>query len=204
VIVNLSPLGAHFVVAREALVLVPYRDGWMRDPKDATKQVERWSIGAGSLAKHGGQTKPISVKKAFQQFRKAVRSREQEVRWALGIRVFSLPPVPVLQHHYDAVFSLYYQGGSDGLKAVAAHVQAGHMIEAANEFLRWDQDAAGINRTGLFARRQLERNLFLTGDYGKLNPVKLWRGDPRTTQPELYDVTAEDLKGWDEPDDSED
>jgi GH24 family phage-related lysozyme (muramidase) len=200
---DLSAKGAHFIIGREALVLVPYRDGWMRDPKDATRQVERWSIGAGSLAKHGERTKPITVKQAFQQFRKAVRSREQEVRWALGLRKYTLPPMRVEQHHYDAVFSLYYQGGSDGLKAVAEFVMRGAPLEAANEFLKWDMDAAGINRTGLFARRQLERNLFLFGDYGKLNPVKLWRGDPRQTQPELYDVTDEDLKGWDEPDDDD-
>jgi GH24 family phage-related lysozyme (muramidase) len=199
---GVSPLGGHFIVRREAIVLVPYRDGLMIDPGDPTRQdkVERWSIGMGSLAKHGERTKSISVKQAFQQLHKAVRVREQAVLWALGLRIWFKPPAPVLQQHVDAGFSLYYQGGSDGLKAVSALVRQGKMQEAADEFLRWDMDAEGVKKKGLLARRELERDLFLTGNYGDLNPVRLYRGDPKTSQFEEYNVTERDLKGWLEPD----
>jgi len=203
---GLSLLGAHFIARREAIVLVPYRDGMMIDPKDPTRQdkVERWSVGMGSLAKHGGQTRPISVKQSFQQFHKAVRTREQAVLWALGLRIWFRSPVPVLQQHVDAAFSLYYQGGSDGLKAVGALVRAGRMQEAADEFLKWDMDAEGVRKKGLLARRELERTLFRAGDYGELNPVRLYRGDPKTTPFEEYIVTERDLKGWTQPDDEDD
>src|SRR5215207_80043 len=197
-ITGLSLLGAHFTARREAIVLVPYRDGMMIDPKDPTHQdkIERWSVGLGSLARHGERTKPLTVKKAFSEFHKAVRTREQSVLWALGLGIWFPSPVPVLQQHVDSVFSLYYQGGSDGLKAVSALVRAGRMQEAADEFLRWDADAEGIPRKGLKARRELERTLFLTGDHGALNPVRLYRGDPKTTPFEEYNVTERDLKGW--------
>src|SRR5215218_8036327 len=116
---DLSPKGAHFIVRREAIVLAPYRDGFL----DEAKTQPRWSIGMGALAKKGGRTKPITVKKAFHLLHKEVETRVQNVAWALGVRVWSQPPVPVQQWQFDAVFSLYYQGGSDGLKAVAALVR---------------------------------------------------------------------------------
>lgn len=196
---DLSPLGAHFMFKREALVLVPYTDGHMPDPRDPTKQVVRYSIGFGCLAKHGERTPPISVKKGFHLFHQAVESRIQTVRWAMGLRVWTKPPVPVLQRHLDAVCALYFQGGSDGLKAVSALIREGNLQGAADEFLRWDTDADGVQRTALYGRRQLERDLFLTGDYGVLNPIRLYRGNPRTTHWEDYYVTPEDLKGWTEP-----
>jgi len=175
----------------------------MPDPRDPTQTVERWSIGVGCLAKHGAATKPVSVKKAFHLFHEAVESRIQTVRWAMGLRVWSKPPVPILQHHLDAVCSLYFQGGSDGLKAVSALIRAGDLQAAADEFLRWDTDAAGINRPGLYGRRELERDLFLTGNYGVLNPIRPDSGDPRTTHWEDYYVTDRDLKGWTEPDEGD-
>ena len=193
---DLSAQGAHFIARREAIVLVPYRDGHMKDPLDPTKTVERWSIGIGCLAERGGDTDPITVRDAFRLFHKAVASRIRQVTWALGLRVWNRPPVPVLQQHVDAVCSGYFQSGSDLLRAVSVHVRAGRMREAADEFLHWDQDADGVQRAGLYGRRQTERTLFLTGDYGQLNPVRLYRGDPRQTAFENYNVTPEDLGGW--------
>jgi GH24 family phage-related lysozyme (muramidase) len=195
---GVSALGGHFVARREAVVLVPYRDGLMVDPHDETRKIERWSIGMGTLAEHGEHTAPVTVRQAFREFHKAVRAREQAVTWALGLRRWFPSPTPVLQQHVDAAFSLYYQGGSDGLKAVSALVRQGRMLEAAMEFLQWGTDAEGVRKKGLLARRDLERLLFLTGDYGDLNPVRLYRGDPKVPDApfELYNVTPDDLAGW--------
>ena len=193
-------LGAHFTARREAICLTPYEDGMMPDPKDPTRQDEivRYSIGMGSIAKHGEKTKAITVRQAFQQFKKAVRSREQSVLWSLGLGVWFPSPMPVLQQHFDAAFNLYYQGGSDGLKAVSALVRQGKMQEAADEFLRWDMNSKGIKKKGLLERRKLERQLFLAGSYGELNPVRLYHGNPHVPNApfDLYNVTERDLKGW--------
>src|SRR5215204_2928843 len=151
-----SPKLAHFLTRREAIVLAPYRDGFF----DLEKTQPRWSIGMGALAKHGVKTKPITVKKAFRLLHKEMETRIQTVAWALGIRKFSAPPAPLEQHHFDAVFSLYYQGGSDGLKAVAALIQQGRMEDAADEFKRWDANRHGEQKDGLRSRRELERHLF--------------------------------------------
>jgi len=195
-----SPKLAHFLTRREAIVLAPYRDGFF----DLEKTQPRWSIGSGVIAKHGAKTKLITVKKSFHLLHKEMETRIQTVAWALGVRKFSVPSVPLEQHHFDAVFSLYYQGGSDGLKAVSALIQQGLMTEAADEFKRWDANRHGEQKDGLRARRELERHLFLTGDYGELNPVRLYRHDPHDNPHfEEYHVTEADLKGWLEDDDGD-
>ena len=186
---QLSALGAHFIAKREACVLVPYLDGFL-DP--ATKQEPRYSIGFGTLAKHGARTKPITVRKAFKFFRRGVIAREATVNRAMRI-----PPTEIPQHAFNAVFSLYYQGGTDGLLAVARWVREGKMEEAANEFLHWDTTASGEHREGLLNRRQLERAMFLKGDYGELNPIRLYDHDPHVNNTWIdYTVTERDLKGW--------
>src|SRR6476659_2848064 len=106
---SLSRNGLLQLAGFEALVLTAYKDG------------EHHSIGFGS---NDPKLKPgdtITAKEAFTRLKADVAKREPIVNKALK--------VPVTQHQFDALFSLYYQGGSDGLKAVADLINAGEMRE---------------------------------------------------------------------------
>lgn len=168
-----SRQGLLFIARREGLVLSAYQDG------------EHMSIGFGSNDPKLREGDQITVKDAFTRLKKDVERREGAVERALKR--------PVTQEQWDAVFSLYYQGGSDGLMAVANHINNNEMKLAAEEFLSWDTNAAGVHMPGLLKRRRLEQDIFLNGDYGDLNPIPYWVGDPRKTARDEYYVTEDDL-----------
>jgi GH24 family phage-related lysozyme (muramidase) len=171
--VKLSRLGLLFIARREGLVLTAYQDG------------EHHSVGFGhnDPALKPGDT--ISVRRAFELLKGDVRKREPNVVKALDR--------DVKPHEFDALFSLYYQGGSDGLQAVAEHINAGNMLKAADEFLKWDTNAKGEHLRGLLKRRRAERDIFLNADYGELTPIPFWRGDPRKTERGEYIIQDDDL-----------
>src|ERR1044072_7051385 len=119
-----SRQGLLFLARREGLVFTAYQDG------------EHMSIGFGSNDPKLREGDQITVNDAFDRLKKDVERREGAVERALRR--------PVSQQQWDAIFSLYYQGGSDGLKAVANHVNNNDMKLAAEEFLKGDTNAAGI------------------------------------------------------------
>jgi len=168
-----SRLGVLFIARREGLVLTAYQDG------------EHKSIGFGSNDPTLKEGDTITVKEAFQRLKADIEKREKSVEKALK--------VPLEQHEWDALFSLFYQGGSDGLKAVAGLINDGMKLQAAEEFLNWDTNAAGEHKEGLMKRRRLERDLFLNANYGDIDPIPYWEGNPRTTAMKQYRVTDEDL-----------
>lgn len=169
-----SRLGVLFIAQREALVLRAYRDGIHH------------SIGFGSndpALKPGDE---ITVAEAFRRLKTDIATRELVVDRMLK--------VPVKQHEWDALVSLYYQGGSDGLRAVCKLLNAGKHQEAADEFLKWGTNAKGEPMAGLLRRREREREMFLRASYGDdLMTLPMWRGNPRTTPREEYHVQEEDL-----------
>lgn len=163
-----------FKARREALVLTAYSDG------------VHHSIGFGH---NGPDVKPgstISVKRAFELMQEDVAKREPVVRKALG-------NAPVEQHEFDALFDLYYQGGSDGLDAVVPHVIKGDHQEAMREILKWDVNAKGERMKGLLKRCALRVAIYGAAEYGNCNPIPYWRGDPRATAQDWYPVTLDDL-----------
>lgn len=169
-----SRLGLLFIAQREALVTVSYQDG------------QHFSIGFGSndpALKHGDE---ITVAEAFRRLKTDVATRE--------LVVDRLLKIPVRQHEWDALMSLYYQGGSDGLRAVVKLLNESKRQEAADEFLQWDKNAAGEHKPGLLRRRERERLMFMHGVYGdNLLTLPMWRGNPKTTPREEYHVQEEDL-----------
>jgi lysozyme len=68
----------------------------------------------------------------------------------------------VTQNQFDACVSLAYNIGAFAFKrsTLCNAINAGHSIQAAGEFLKWDQ-AGGKVIPGLLARRDAERALFL-------------------------------------------
>ena len=59
--------------------------------------------------------------------------------------------------------------GNFGKSSVVRHVNAGERAQAGDAFLMWNK-AAGKVMKGLTRRREAERHLFLTGDYGVAAP----------------------------------
>lgn len=170
---QVSRNGLLFVACREALVLTAYQDG------------QHLSIGFGSNDPSLKEGDTISVREAFDRLRRDVDARARLVSGALRVEVE--------QHQFDALFSLFYQGGSDGYRAVLKLINDSKMDEAADEFLRWDTNAKGEHKTGLMRRRVMERRLFLNADYGDLTRIPFWRGNPRETLREEYVLKEGDL-----------
>lgn len=183
---------ARFTARREGIVLVPYRDG------------DGWSVGCGH---HLGKMKTppdmvITVVEAFEMLPQDIEERAAYVAKRLN--------VPVKPHQLHALIDLYYQGGTDGLIAVAKIINArdpddpksilASDREAAREFLNWDTTAKGIHLDGLLGRRGRNVAMFTSAEYGSdLDRIPLWRSVNPTTskvmysEMEWYDVTEHDL-----------
>jgi GH24 family phage-related lysozyme (muramidase) len=167
-----TPNGVKFIAQREACVLVAYQDG------------EHMSIGFGHNDPKLRSGHQISVLGAIENLKKDIVLREPAVSKALG-------NAKVSDDQFSALVSLYYQGGSDGLKAVCAHVKNGNLRAASEEFLRWDKNAAGKRLAGLAKRRLMEKAIFDRCDYGDLTTIKVWHGDPRKTDPSIVQMPEE-------------
>lgn len=183
---------ARFVIRREGIVLVPYRDG------------KGFSIGCGHYL--GEMAKPpkieITVKQAVQKVLPHLVERADAVRKAIK--------VPVAQCQFDALMDLYYQGGRDGLEASCIHLNNRNPADKASclasdqatviEMLRWDTSADGTHMAGLLKRRGRDVAMFLAEEYGSdLDLVPAWKTvDPATYKPQPKDmffvpVTDKDL-----------
>jgi lysozyme len=168
-----SRKGLLFIAAREALVLQAYQDG------------AHLSIGFGSndpALKPGDR---ITVKEAFKRLKKDVGARAHIVTNALT--------ASVQQHQFDAIFSAYYQSGTDALTDIAAAHNSGDEKAVLQAFLKHDTNAKGEPMRGLLKRRIREACLYLTGDYGALDSIPYWKSDPKRTPMGLYKVRSGDL-----------
>lgn len=168
-----SRKGLLFIAAREALVLSAYQDG------------EHMSIGFGS---NDPKLKPgdtITVKEAFERLRRDVTPRAEQVNKRLMVRV--------LQHEFDALFSCYYQSGTDALEEIAAAVNVKDRPSIARAYLNHDTNAKGIPLDGLLKRRARELCLHLTGEYGDIGRIPFWRGDPKKTPMSTYELQPGDI-----------
>jgi hypothetical protein len=56
-----------------------------------------------------------------------------------------------------------------------------------------DASLGGTRMAGLRKRREMERTLYLEGKYGDLSTIPFWRGDPRKTKRQEYEVQDTDL-----------
>jgi GH24 family phage-related lysozyme (muramidase) len=172
--VKLSPKGRRVLAQVEACVLSPYQDG------------KHHSIGFGHNGPEVGAMNPITVEKAFELLDEDLKPREA--------RVEELLKKPVTQEQFDALVLLHYQSGNRYLPLAAHMINYGEMAALQRAWTTWAYSADGKKMKGLETRRKREKDIFFKGDYGDAEaPIKLWKGNPRTTPFVPYEVKDADL-----------
>lgn len=165
---SVSIRGAKFVAVREALVTHAYHDGEYPDGRP------KYSIGFGSQTPPPKEGDVITIEDAFNRLRADIFVRETAVNKALS--------VTVPQGVFDALFSLYYQGGTGHLLGVAQvfNANGGKATGfACAEFHKWNFGANKIPTDGHTKRRMREGIMALDGNYGDLSVVQVFDGNPR-------------------------
>jgi lysozyme len=159
--------GVRFIAQREAAVLVAYQDGTGH------------SIGFGRFGVAPDAT--CTIEEAFQWLREDIEEREPQLEKVLSFHV--------LPHTWDACISLGYNAGMGALRRseVIRLLNAGDYPAAGDAFT-----LIKSHTPGLMKRRLAERAIFLDADYGDLTAFKLWRDDPRATQPETVNFPPEE------------
>lgn len=171
-----SNKGLQFNAQREAMVLTAHRD---------TKNL---AIGVGDNAPDLKEGDTITFDEAVARYQKRALDFEADVN-----RVFGAAPLS--QQMYDALFSLTYNIGGTVLRAQKDLISAviAHALTPGDRVLR-DKAAyllLGVKRTeegGPFnlSRRCKEALIFINGDYGTLDLLKLWPvgTSPRNNPPD--------------------
>lgn len=165
------------LLREEAIVLVPYPDG---------KEGE-FSIGAGHLDKALKADSPaITVEEAMRLFAEDMTPREAFVS--------KVVKVPIEQHQFDALVSLYYNKGSL-LLPVATMLNDGRVGDAMAQMLTINRNAKDEWKLGLAKRRMREVQMFMEADYTDKEAVppklKLYRERPTATNHEFVDFPPE-------------
>jgi lysozyme len=127
----------------------------------------------------------ITGKAAFDLLKIDIAKREPALNKALT--------VPVTQPQWDACMSLHYNTGGRYVWDVVKLINAGDIDGAAKLFPECDRNLAGEKIVGLHKRRLLEQAIFVSGEYGSLDPIPYWPGDPRTTRMQQYHLQEGDL-----------
>ncbi len=173
---KLSDKGKRVLAQVEAAVLVPYQDG------------RHYSIGFGHNGPEVAAMGPITVQKAFEMLEEDLKPREA--------RVDDLIKVPITQEQFDALVLLHYQSGNRYLPLAAHMINYGEMGALQRAWNTWSYAHGGKKMRGLETRRRREKAIFFDGDYGPVEaPIKLWKGNPRTTPFEPYEIKDSDIAG---------
>jgi lysozyme len=165
--------GILFVANREAIVLVAYPDG------------PNYSIGCGHNSPAIKVGDRITVKDALALLKRDLAERETRLNRELK--------QPVTQPQFDALMSLHYNTGNRFVWDVVRLINNGTLDEAAAFFATADRNLAGEHLAGLRKRRLLEQAIFVHGEYGPLDPILCWAGDPHATKPDLYRLQDGDI-----------
>lgn len=157
-----SDKGVAFLVAHEGVVPAPYFD---------SVGILTYGVGHTSAA---GDPNPAEMKRGmpddldaalcdvFAVFRNDLARYEADVARALG-------GVSVEQHEFDAAVSFHFNTGSITRAAWVDLWKGGRKADAAKSMLaNWRKPAA------IIGRRTAERDLFLSGDYGK-QAATVWK-----------------------------
>lgn len=161
---HVSLNGAKFVCCREALVTRAYPDGEFADG------TPKYSLAFGSQSPRPKEGDKTTIEEAFPRLRADITSREPDLNRRLKI---ILP-----RHIFDALFSLYYQAGSDELREVSDLFNARKFGLAIRKFAEYFHNAKGEESDGLARRRCLEITLAMAGDYGDIAQYPFYDGDP--------------------------
>ncbi len=151
--------GICFIAKREALVMVAYPDG------------DNFSIGFGHnnpKLKAGdllpGKNRADRVKEGFILLAKDLTSRENIIN--------SLLTKEIAQYQFDALMSLFFNAGSKPLKEVVKDINDGFIKVASNRLMLYikvkNKDGIYLESEAIEKRRDKERTMFRTGDYGDI------------------------------------
>lgn len=172
---------ALFIGAREALVLVPYRDGTSADGQP----LYAWGLGHNSKAVRPGDK--ITVADSFKQFGKDL------AYWSDVLN--KLLKKPIEQHQFDALLSIAYNSGNRYAPALCHLINYKMPPEGVARIIPLlSYTGEGIWSDGIEKRRHMEADIYEKGKYGLLGTIPMWRGNPKTTKREEYTVTDEDLQ----------
>lgn len=176
---HVSPRGLVFKVQREAIVTVPYEDGeWREGPRKGEK---KYSIGCGSQTPEVyPDDPPLTTPEIIARLRADVAAREVTVNRALK--------VIVTQGAFDALVSIYYQRGSEPLKAIAELYNSGEPVWAVAKFWDYRSGANGVVTKGHTLRRLREMIMAADDNYGDQTFYPFYNGDPRKVAKELRPV----------------
>lgn len=159
---QISDNGVAFIAAHEGVVPGPYLDS-----------VNVWTVFVGHTAAAGA---PIpaemprgmpadldaALREAFAVFKRDLAKYEADVLRVMG-------RTPMKQHEFDAACSFHFNSGAIGRAAWVDLWKSGRTAEAAASMLaNWRKPAE------IIGRRTAERDLFLTGDYGK-QAATVWK-----------------------------
>jgi len=119
---------------------------------------DRWTIGWGCTFIEGKPVKKgmtITAEKAEALFEHEIEALEKQIEPLIKVNLTS--------NSFSAIISLCYNIGIGNFSKSTLLKKLNQSLfdEAANEFLRWNQQA-GVVLDGLTKRRQKEKDLFLT------------------------------------------
>lgn len=176
-----------FLLCREGIVLAAYPDPVI------------CSAGAGIQVPHMKAGDPVTLTWTFATFRHGVDTRARELSARIN--------VPLKQQEFDALLSIYYNKGNQYMPVsprkpgdkyydcpdILSPVNAGNLDGAADLIPLCDMNAAGNHVPGLRMRRLKEQAMLVHGDYSDEDTIPFWRGMPKLTKRETYDLKPGDI-----------
>ena len=119
--------------------------------------VRVWTIGIGHTSSAGDPnpaqvTRELSISEVMDIFRRDIERFEHRVNDAVK--------VSLKQHEFDALVSFDFNTGGIYRAKLTKHLNAGHKAAAAKAFMGW------VKPKEIKPRREAERDLFKTGQYG--------------------------------------
>lgn len=153
---DISSNGVKFIANYEGLRLKAYK---------AVPTEKYYTIGYGHYGADVKQNMTITKEEALSMFHNDLKGYVQAVNDAVK--------VPLNQNQFDALVSLCYNIGKNGLKtsSLVARLNKKDYTGAANEFLLWNKSGGKVYQ-GLVNRRSSERALFLKGAAKPVQPAE--------------------------------
>ena len=155
-----SPKGRAAIAREEACVLSAYKDA-----------VGVLTIAIGHTSAAGPPVVTpgmwLTLEECFEVFARDLRKYEEPVTKAVT--------APLTQNQFDALVSLCYNIGPGNFakSTLVKKLNARDYLGAADQFRVWNK-AGGKVLKGLTARRERERNIFISGNYGDLSGLNVY------------------------------
>ncbi len=158
---NYTRNGVAFIARREGFVSVAYPDG------------RYFSIGFGYNGPDVSESQSITFQRGLELLETVVHDVAKRVDRKLTLQLHP--------HRFDALVSAAYNLGVTGINGVIMLVNQRMFIDAMDELEKRNKVKVGNNfevSEGLRRRRARERDMFLNANYGDIDMIPTWNGDP--------------------------